>query len=41
MHNLLMRRSRDIFVKVTKHALISLACFALGEQWLRAAYLCR
>jgi hypothetical protein len=36
-----MRRSRDIAVKVTKHARTSLACFALGEQWLRAAYLSR
>jgi uncharacterized protein YceK len=27
-------------VEVTKHARTSLACFALGKHWLRAAYLC-
>jgi hypothetical protein len=41
MHNLWMRRSRDIAVRVTKHARSSLACFALGEHSLRAAYLGR
>jgi hypothetical protein len=35
-----MRQSQDIAGKVTKHARISLACFALGKQWLRADYLC-